>query len=104
MILDTNKILKEVLDMRKDLENNLVLTKDKYKEKYNYMSGKTPTLFEIVYKNEGNYLEYLNFMINNAHKLQRNEVNQYDADVTVGTKLAKDFVYSNIDMSKEKIE
>ena len=102
MNLDLNKILKQVLEFRKEIQNNEVITKDQYKEKYNYLSEKAPTLFDMVYKDEGPYLEQLNFMLINANKIKKNEVSQYDADVKVGQKLADEYIYPNIDMSKEK--
>lgn len=101
MTLDINKLLKEVLDMRKNIVSNLVLSKDNYKEKYIYLSSNSPTLFEMVYKDEGPYLEQLKFMIENANKIKRKELSQYDADVEVGANLANKYIYPNIDMEKE---
>lgn len=97
-------MLKEVLDMRKDIQSNLVITKEQYTEKYSYIFKNTPTLFEMVYKDEGPYLEQLQFMIKNANKINRNEINQYDADVEVGKELANKYIYPKLDMDKEKIE
>lgn len=102
MILDIQLLLKEVLEMKDNIKNNLVISKEQYKEKYNYIYLNTPTLFELIYKNEHEYLEQLNYMVKNAIKVEKNEVSQYDADVEVGSVLAKQYVYSKIDMEKEK--
>lgn len=102
MILDTDLVLSQVLEMRNDIHDNKVITKNEYKVLYPYLAEKAPTLFEIVYKDEIDYVDYVKYMITNAIKVGNNELSQYDADVVVGQKLADDYIHPNIDMEKEK--
>lgn len=102
MILDTNLVLKQVLNMRENIQDSEVMTKDQYKEKYSYLADNSPTLFDLVYKDETNYLSYLEYMLKNTNKVGRNELSQYDADVEIGKTLANDYIYPNIDMDKEQ--
>ena len=102
MILDTDLVLSQVLQMKNDITDNQVITKDEYKIMYSYLAEKAPTLFDIVYKNEIDYVDYVKYMITNAVKVGNNELSQYDADVVVGQKLADDYIHPNIDMEKEK--
>lgn len=99
--LDVNNLLKQVLDMRKDIINSEVLTKDQYSSKYNYLYTYSPTLFEMVYLNEEPYLNQLNLMISNIMKIKRKEISQETADKEIGEKLAEKYIYPYIDMEKE---
>lgn len=101
-ILNTDKLLKEVLDMKKDLENDTVSSKENYKSKYNYLSTFSPTLFDMVYKNEKDYMNLLNDMVKSANKIKKKNLSQHQADVEIGEKLASIYVHPIVDMEKEK--
>lgn len=102
MVLNTDKVLSDVLGMREDIQNNLDFTKNQYIQLYPYLYENVPTLFELVYKNEIDYLPMLECLLENALKVKNNVKSQYDIDVDVGQVLAEKYIHPNIDMEKEK--
>lgn len=101
MVLNTHLVLQQVLEMKSKIENDEMMTKEQYKEFYSYLAQNVPTLFEIVWKNEVNYMQFLHEMIKNTQRVGDNSISQHDADVEIGQMLADEYIHSNIDMSKE---
>lgn len=90
--LDTEKIKKQVLEMKKQVERKDPIMKQRYVELYNYLYTHAPTLFEMVYENQVRYLRILDDMIESANKIKENKLSQYDGDVEIGKKLADIYV------------
>lgn len=60
-----------------------------------------PKLFKVVIEN-GNYMDGLDRMIEAAKVVERGEISIEEMDKKVGFELAKEYIYPNIDMSKER--
>ncbi len=102
MVVDTKKLLDEIVAMRNDVKKGYLLD-DQYKLLYKFTYENTPTLFRMVLKNDSNYMTVLNTLIKNVKKIETNEISQEDADVIIGQELADKYIYPNIDMSKETV-
>lgn len=100
-MLDAAKIVEEVLQMRTDIQNNEVYTREQYSHRFKFLHENAPTLFDMVLKDETTYLTVLQNMIRTLEKIRKNSLSQHDADVEIGKELAEKYIYPNIDMEKE---
>jgi len=89
MIMDLDKIKQQSLEMKQDIENENLPNKKSYIDKYNYIYRMSPTLFEVIYKNEINHVPILNSLIS----IKKKNKPKYDADVEAGEELANIYLY-----------
>lgn len=89
-MLDTNQILREVLNMRKDIKESRVKPdSEKLKLKYSYLNLNVPTLFRMVYADSCDYMHMLNHFITNLNKMNRKEITLEEANIEIGDKVAE---------------
>ena len=97
---NTEEILSNVKEIRSLYITNKNNNKAYLKKKYYNFYNEYPKLFELSCNPEIS-LTYLEFMCNQIKKIQQGVVSEYESSGIVGNKLAKDFVYPKLDMSKE---
>jgi hypothetical protein len=91
-MLDNYKLLRQVVDMRNDIKNDLILSKEEYSTKYNYLYTHSPTLFEIVYSDEKPYLEQLDDMMRMFTDVKTEKITQEDAKKKLVENLNKKYI------------
>jgi hypothetical protein len=91
-------VKKTVIEISEHVKNGIA--EDEIRSRYTDFHTSYPQLFKIVIEN-GNYMEGLNRMIDAAKIVERGEVSIDEMDKKVGFELAKEYIYPNIDMSKE---
>lgn len=89
MELDFSKILKEVLEMKKDYSEKNVL-----QIRYNYLYTWVPSLFELICENrEGDeFLSILEVLMRNAGNLREGNSTKEEADKVVVERLNKKYI------------
>jgi len=95
--IDIEKIKQQVLQMKTQVEKREPIMKQRYTEIYSYLFKNAPTLFEMVYENKSRYLSLLETMMEDAKKIDKDEISQYDADVKIGQVLADIYVHPAIE-------
>lgn len=90
--MNFDNIKKQAEEMKQEMKSEKTQERHVLITKYNYLYTMTPTLFEVIYKNEMDCSAILDSLIESAKKKKT----QYDADVEVGEKLANIYIHPNI--------
>ncbi len=90
--INNYQLLQQVVSMRTDLKNDLVLSKEEYCSKYNYLYTHSPTLFEIVYDDDEMYLEQLECMMRMLSDVNSEKITQEDAKKKIIENLNKKYI------------
>ncbi len=102
-IHDTENLLNQVLDMRKEiLSSSKKRKRDYYRFKYPFLYCKSITLFDVVFANEYNYLPILNNMFSGLNKIISGEENKENFEKEMGQKLYDHYIQPKLDQDKEK--
>lgn len=93
-----DEVKKTVLEIAEYLKNGIE-EKD-LRKTYKDWIELYPSLFKMVIEG-GDYIPILDRMIDAAKMVENGQYTQEAMDKTVGEELAKEYIYPNIDMSKE---
>lgn len=93
-----DEVKKTVMEISQHVKNGT--NEDDLKKSYAQFVEQYPSLFKMVIEN-GNYMEILNRMLDAAKRVEKGEYTVEEMDKIVGEELAKEYIYPNIDMSKE---
>jgi glucose-6-phosphate dehydrogenase assembly protein OpcA len=96
---DPAKIMETVRKMRADLKAGH--GNEYIDATYADLKESTPHIFDMVVENKPGSFEILERMVGAAMLVKTGKKTQDEMDKTVGFELAKEYVYPNIDMSKE---
>lgn len=91
-------VKRTVLEIADYVKNGI--GEDELKKSYKDFVELYPSLFKMIIEN-GEYTVILDRMIAAAKMIENGQSTQEDMDKTVGEELAKEYIYPNIDMSKE---
>lgn len=76
------------------------VTEGKDLSKFSEFKEKYPKLFAMLVEN-GKYDDMMNYMLESLEKVENGQVEREEMDKEVGGHLAKEYIYPNIDMTKE---
>jgi len=94
-MVNYDNILTEAIEMNNDVLNHTENKSEEFKKKletdYKNLHDNFSSLFKLILS--GNMdIDRLKYMINMLKKVEKNELTEYDASVSVGKVLVKDFI------------
>lgn len=95
---NTDKIWAHVNEIRTKIKSRCKL-KD-IQEEYSWLYDNYPKIFSLAC-NEKMDLDKLKFMLSKLSGIKNGNLSEYEASGIVGTAMAREYVYSKLDMSKE---
>lgn len=106
MVSDKEIIYKEYLNMKKDIQNNLVqlnkkLSIEVYSSKYNYLFFHARSTFDTLYAFNTEVMTILDDMMEKAIAIHRKELDFEETRLELTEKIADKWLYPHIDKSKE---
>lgn len=93
MKIDLDKVMDLAKKMSKDVASG-----SPYRIDYDYLKEFTPKLYDLILAKSDNFMEILDFMVK---KLKQEKLTEEKQSEDVGKFLAEQYIYPNIDMSKE---
>jgi hypothetical protein len=96
---DPQKILENVNNISQDIQRGK--SKKFLEDKYSEFKESSPSIFKMVLENPPGFMDGFQRMVEAAVLVKTGQVSQEEMDKKVGLELAKEFIYPNIDMSKE---
>lgn len=93
MKIDLDKVLELAKKMYADVKVG-----SPYNIDYDYLKEFTPKLYDLILAKSDNFMEILNFMVK---KLKQEKLTEEKQSEDVGKFLAEQYIYPNIDMTKE---
>lgn len=88
-----------IMALKKDI--GIKLSKNQIESKYSVLIKRYPSLYSIMTSNKPYRMEILERMISSMKLIRRGLRTQEEMDKEIGFLLAQEYVYPNIDMSKE---
>ena len=104
---DTVRIWKDAQELRAKFETLVSKGRDPNKIKKNleqefeWLHSNFPKAFELCCNPSVKDLSKLQFMLTQIQRIQQGNSSEHDASSVVGKRLAEEYVYPKIDMSKE---
>jgi hypothetical protein len=103
VVYNTKEISTAIRNMRNEIFDDLnnELSRDYYVNKYNILAENTPQLFDLIHTNDIDYLPMVEYFLDNIKRIEDNEESKESVDLKIGEKLAEQYLYPYVDVSKE---
>lgn len=101
MRLEPDDLMKVALQMRSEVRSKY--PERHFEKKYSNIKEEYPYLYRMIIDNSEHCMEILKIMITSLKNIQDGKCTREEMDKIIGYKLAKEFVFEKLDMTKEEI-